>query len=108
MTGADSRRTSTLQPHVRAALERLLAHAKTQAGSRTADFLLARWNAHLYGAFDAADLWSLDDAVIDDIVTVASSIGAIDAYAATAEYAPDLQAILRLWRPHLAGRSGAD
>lgn len=86
----------------RAALERLIDHAQRDSGQsrRCADFLLAWWNAAACGGFDMTELWSLDDEIAADMVTVF-------AYLATAEkkypdqlgYEPQFRAILAQWHP---------
>lgn len=56
-----------------AALDRLvvIARSDTAQSRRVANFLLAGWNAGDCGDFDVTDLWMLDRAMADDILTVA-------------------------------------
>lgn len=50
----------------RAALERLIGHAKRDSGQsrRVADFLLAWWNAGSCGGFDLTTAWGCDDEIV--------------------------------------------
>ena len=55
-----------------AALDRLvtIAQGDTSPARRVANFLLAWWNASDCGGFDFTDLWMLDRAIIDDLLSV--------------------------------------
>jgi hypothetical protein len=54
------------------ALERLLRIARTDTGQarRVASFLLAWRNAEENGGWDPTDLWNVDAAIADDMLTV--------------------------------------
>lgn len=90
-----------------AALRRLIAIAKRDTGQsrRVADFLLAWWNAGTCGGFDLTDLWAVDTAIAQDMLTVFGLVARVSEYPSA--HAPDLQAefeaIVRAWRPELAG-----
>jgi hypothetical protein len=75
----------------RAALDRLLDHAQgdSHQSRRVADFLLAWWNAGECGAFDLTTAWGVDDAIVDDMVTVFRLA------------ARQFEAVVRAWRPEL-------
>ena len=90
-------------PHEYAALARLLRLARndTPAARCAADFLLAWWNARDCGGFDFTALWQLDAPQVRDVLQVTS-------YLARAGHGPqqlglidDMEALVRLWRPHL-------
>ncbi len=59
-----------------AALDRLIIIAQSDTGQsrRVANFLLAWWNAGNCGGFDLTDLWMVDRAIADDILTVTGLI----------------------------------
>jgi hypothetical protein len=61
-----------ITPTERAALERLLDHARgdTHQSRRVADFLLAWWNAGACGAYDITTGWAVDEAIADDMCVV--------------------------------------
>ena len=93
-----------MNPENKAALERLIAHAKRDTGQsrRVANFLLAWWNARTCGSFDLTDLWAVDDDIREDMTTVFAYVGAENKYPDTLGYGPDFETIVRLWRPHPA------
>nr|CAC79152.1 hypothetical protein 12.2 kDa [uncultured bacterium] len=98
--------TSTPEPMTaaeRAALQRLLAIAKSDTGQsrRTADFLLAWWNAGSCGSFDLTELWGLDTAIAQDMVTVFALVARVHVYPDTLGFKADFEAIVREWRPEL-------
>lgn len=57
--------------HERAAFERLLKIAKSDAGQsrRVASFILSWWNASSLGGFDLADLFAVDQTIAADMGT---------------------------------------
>jgi hypothetical protein len=69
-------RESMLTTNQKAALDRLIAHAKRNTGqaARVANFLLCWWNADEQGKFDVRDIWRLDDAIAADVLVVFSMI----------------------------------
>lgn len=87
------------------ALQRLIEIAKSDTGQarRTADFLLAWWNAGECGSFDLTTLWSLDAAIVEDMQNVFGFIARIHKYPDQLD--PDLgkefRAIIAQWRPGL-------
>jgi hypothetical protein len=83
-----------------AALERLLAIAKSDTGQsrRVANFLLAWWNAGRDGGFDFTDLWNVDAAIADDMMTVIGFIRRRHSYPDSLRYGPDFEALVVAWR----------
>ena len=91
----------TLSECQRAALERLIGIAQGDTGQsrRVAGFLLAWWNAGECGGFDLTDLWGVDTAIAEDMVTVFALVARRHNYPDTLGYARQFQAILHAWRP---------
>lgn len=87
------------------ALERLIAHAKSDTGQsrRVADFLLAWWNSGTCGGFDLTSLWAVDDAIAKDMTTVFGLIARVNKYPDSLGYEQDFKAIITEWRPELKG-----
>jgi hypothetical protein len=88
----------------RAALRRLIAAAKRDTGQskRCADFLLAWWNAQTCGGFDLTDLWAVDKAVADDMLTVIGLIARRHGeYPHDPAFDGNFRALVRDWRPEL-------
>jgi len=92
-----------LNIHEKAALDRLVAHALRGSGqsARVANFLLAWWNADNCGSFDPRDMWSCDQEIVDDMVTVFRYIGNNKIYADRLGYESQFLAIVHQWRPEL-------
>jgi hypothetical protein len=69
--------TFKLETRERAALTRLFDLAEGYSGGslRARTLLCAWWNGAELGGFDFADLWSLDDEVLDAALTVINLIG---------------------------------
>lgn len=86
-----------------AALERLIAIAKSDTGQsrRVANFLLAWWNASDCGGFDFTDLWMLDTAIADDMISVVRLIARHQSYPDSLGYKRDFEKIVREWRSQL-------
>ena len=95
---------NALEEGERAALERLIGHAKSDTiqSPRVADFLLAWWDAASCGGFDLTKLWGLDDAIAADAVTVFALVARVNLYPDRLGYEADFKAIARAWRPALA------
>lgn len=94
----------------KAALERLLAIAKSDTGQsrRCANFLLAWWNAADNGGFDLTDLWGVDHEIAMDMVTVFVLISACHHYPDTLGYKREFEAIWKQWRePAEQSKGGA-
>lgn len=87
----------------RAALERLIGHAKRDSGQsrRVADFLLAWWNAGKCGGFDLATAWGCDDEIVEDMITVFALACRSSAYPDKFGYEEDFNVMVREWRPEL-------
>lgn len=86
-----------------AALERLLKIAESDTGQsrRTANFLLAWWNAGNCGGFDLTDLWMVDRAIADDMVAVFAAVSRSHSYPDQHLYGERFEALAGLWRPEL-------
>lgn len=87
-----------------AALRRLIEIAKRDTGQsrRVADFLRAWWNASQCGGFDLTNLFAVDDAIAQDMVTVFALVARINKYPDTLGFGLDFESIVREWRPELA------
>ena len=96
-----------MQPHERAALDRLIAIAQGDTGQarRVADFLLSWWNAQSCGAFDPTSAWGLDLPIAQDVATVFGLIVRSNKYPDGHDpaYEPVFRALVRAWRPDNAG-----
>lgn len=86
-----------------AALERLIEIAQGDTGQsrRVANFLLAWWNAESCGGFDFTDLWNVDRAIADDMMTVIQLIASRSEYPCGYGYKSEFEKMLANWRPHL-------
>jgi hypothetical protein len=85
------------------ALDRLVAIAQSDTGQsrRVANFLLAWWNAGDCGGFDLTDLWMVDRAIADDILTVARLISLRHEYPTAYGLGPQFEQLVADWRPQL-------
>jgi hypothetical protein len=92
------------------ALDRLVAIAQSDTGQsrRVANFLLAWWNAGDCGGFDFTDLWMVDRAIADDILTVAQLISVRHEYPTAYGYGPQFEQLVADWRPQLLAGPKAD
>jgi len=92
-----------------AALDRLVIIAQSDTGQsrRVANFLLALWNAGDCGSFDLTDLWMVDRAIADDILTVARLISIRHEYPTAYGYGPQFEQLVADWRPRLFDRPEA-
>jgi hypothetical protein len=83
-----------------AALERLVRIASGDSGQCriVGNFLLAWWNATEYGGFDLADMWAVDSAIADDMITVFTHIVHCRCYPDSLGYSPYFQIIAERWR----------
>ena len=86
-----------------AALDRLLDIARSDTGQarRVANFLLAWWNAGACGGFDLTDLWLLDAAIRDDVLTVTRLIALQHEYPTAYGLGPHFRELVAAWRPGL-------
>ena len=82
------------------ALERLLRIARQDTGQarRVADFLLAWHNAEENGGWDPVDLWSVDAAIADDMLTVLRLVRESHRYPDDLGFRDEIAAVWRLWR----------
>jgi hypothetical protein len=82
------------------ALGRLCAIAKRDTGQsrRVANFLLAWHNAEENGGWDPTDLWNVDAAVADDLLTVLKLASERCQYPGELGFEPEINAIWQLWR----------
>ena len=90
-----------------AALRRLVAIAQSDTGQskRVANFLLAWWNAADCGGFDLTDLWGLDRAIADDILSVIQLIALRHSYPDAYGFSPQFEQLVKDWRPQLVTAS---
>lgn len=91
----------------RAAFGRLLDLARSDTGQarRAANFILAWWNAESLGAFDIADLFSLDSAIANDMATVFAWIARRSNAIYPEEYRLEIEGLIEAWRPEVWARS---
>lgn len=82
------------------ALARLCAIALRDTGQsrRVADFLLAWHNADANGKWDPTDLWAVDAAIADDILSVLALIRERRAEPGELGFQPEIERIWQLWR----------
>lgn len=83
------------------ALERLIriAQASTGQGQRTAEFLLAWWNARNFGGFDLTWVWNVDPEIAADMVTVFTLIAKCRCFPDDLGYGEEFRRIVHTWRP---------
>ena len=88
------------------ALGRLLQIARRDTGQarRVANFLLAWHNAEENGGWAPVDLWNVDAAIADDMLTVLRLILQSNRYPDDLGFGEEIRAVWRLWR---GDRSGA-
>jgi len=82
------------------ALGRLRAIGKRDTGQsrRVANFLLAWHNAEENGGWDPTDLWNVDTAVAQDLLTVLKLASESRRYPGDLGFEPENNAIWQLWR----------
>jgi len=82
------------------ALERLLRVAQQDTGQalRVANFLLAWHNAEENGGWDPIDLWNVDAAIADDMLTVMRLIRDSHRYPDNLGFRDEIAVVWRLWR----------
>jgi hypothetical protein len=93
----------------RAAFERLLKIARSDTGQsrRVADFVLAWWNATDLGGFDLTDVFAVDKAIAEDMVTVFIWLSTLHNARYPEAYRADIEEIIRTWRPEVWARASA-
>jgi len=86
-----------------AALERLIRIAQGDSGQCriVANFLLAWWDAHECGGFDLTDVWAVDAAIAEDMLTVFAHLVHCRRYPDSLGYGTQFETIVRRWRPSL-------
>jgi len=89
----------------KAALEQLLEVAMRGTGQSeiVANFLLAWWNTEECGRFDFKQLWGVDTAIADDVLTVLRLVVEQSSYPDDLGYGKQFERLVRLWRPALGG-----
>ena len=91
------------------ALDRLfdLARSDTGQARRVANFLLAWWDAQLFGGFDLTDLFAVDRAIADDMASVFGFLGRHTGaiYADGLGYGDRMEELIRLWRTPAEGEA---
>jgi len=87
----------------KAAIERLIQIAQSDTGQsrRVANFLLAWWNAEECGGFDLTDLWNVDSAIADDMVTVFGLLANLNSYPDNLGYSEQFERIVAEWHSAL-------
>jgi len=85
----------------RAALGRPIHIAQGDSGQCrvVADFLLAWWNAAEYGGFDLTELWAVDAAIAQDMLTVFAQLLRCRRYPDSLGYGEQFDTIVHRWRP---------
>ena len=92
-----------------AALDRLVTIAQSDTGQsrRVANFMLAGWNVGGRGGCDVTDLWNVDRAIADDILSVTQLIATRHEYPTAYGYGPQFERPVADWRPRLFDRPEA-
>src|SRR5262245_31697387 len=92
--------TSAPEQQAWAALERLLQVARQDTGQarRVANFLLAWHNATENGGWDPVDLWSVDDAIAEDLLTVVRLVKESRRYPGDLGFEEEIKAVWQAWR----------
>ena len=82
------------------ALGRLCQIAKRDTGQsrRVANFLLAWHNAEENGGWDPTDLWNVDTAIAEDMLTLLKLAKDSHRYPGDLGFEPEIKAIWRIWR----------
>lgn len=82
------------------ALGRLCVIARRDTGQsrRVANFVLAWHNAEENGGWDPTDLWNVDTAVAEDLLTVLKLASESRKYPGDLGFEPEIKAIWQLWR----------
>ncbi len=93
--------------HERAAFERLLKIAKSDAGQsrRVASFILSWWNASSLGGFDLADLFAVDQSIAADMGTIFVCLGRQSEPFYPEDYETEIEAVIEAWRPEIWAES---
>lgn len=89
-----------LTPNQKAALKRLFEIAiwrYTGQSKRVADFLLAWYNAEENGGWDPTDLWNVDAAIADDMMTVLALIR-VSIYPDQLGFKAEIERVWNEWR----------
>ena len=97
----------TRSDHERAAFERLLKIAKSDAGQsrRVASFILSWWNASSLGGFDLADLFAVDQTIAADMGTIFVCLGRQSEPFYPEDYETEIEAVIEDWRPEIWAES---
>src|SRR5260370_29374832 len=75
-----------------------IAMGDTGQCRRVADFLLAWHNAEENGGWDPTDLWNVDAAIADDLLTVVRLIRDSHGYPDALGFGDEIAAVWRSWR----------
>jgi hypothetical protein len=89
------------------ALRRLFDVARRDTGQarRVADFLLAWHNTEENRGWDPTDLWSVDDVIAEDMLTVLMLIWKSQRYPGDLGFRNEVEAVWRAWRGDSKDRS---
>ena len=75
-----------------------MARQDTGQARRGADFLLAWHNAAENGGWDPVDIWNVDDAIAEDMLTVMHLVKESRRYPGDLGFEEEIQIIWRAWR----------
>ena len=94
-TGAADRREAWMKP-----VARLMRIAMGDTGQcrRVADFLLAWHNAEENGGWDPTDLWNVDAAIAEDMLTALRFLRTENRYPGDLGFQKEIDRIWELWR----------
>lgn len=89
------------------ALRRLmvLAYGDSGASQAAANFLLGWWNAKTCGGFDLTDMWSCDQGVRADMISVMRLVADREKYPDAYFLRQHWVELVELWRPHLVAKT---
>jgi hypothetical protein len=75
-----------------------IARGDTGQARRVANFLLAWHNAEENGGWDPVDLWNVDGAIADDLLTVVRLVRESRRYPGDLGFEDEIKAVWRAWR----------
>ena len=75
-----------------------MAAQDTGQARRVANFLLSWQNAEENGGWDSTDLWNVDEAIADDLLTVLHFLRQQRCYVEDLGFESEIQAVWQQWR----------
>lgn len=101
--------SDSIRVHETEALARLIRIAQSDTGqsARVANFLLAWWNAGDNGGFDLTDLWNVDHAIAEDMVSVFGLVASTRSYPDVWGYEAEMRQLVTDWRKPKRARKKA-